>query len=430
VQKKIKMEELAQAMPEVEVFVTKTFPSKPFKKDGSKSVTGVRWDALCVAEGRPEGYRGEITYVSKYVPPNPGSHAQIKAWLFGLGWKPNHYKVVRDKETGDTRQIEQVASEYVKGEVCDSVKKLFDKEPSLEALNGLSILSHRISILKGFLKNVDRNGYLQARINGFTSTLRVKHAEVVNLPGVDKAHGELIRGVLIAPEGMELCGSDMSSLEDRIKQHFMFPHDPEYVEEMSEEGYDPHLALAVSAGALTREQMEAHKRGDEDYGAIRKVYKSTNYACQYGAGGPTVARAAGVPVREGAKLVKAYWKKNWSIEAIAKEQETKECAGGVWMLNPVNGFWYSLRHEKDRFSALCQGTGAYAFDLWMKYTVKKRPQLTGSFHDECILTIKEGHRDGCTKLLKDAIGKVNDELNLNRTLDIDTQFGRDYSEIH
>ena len=50
--------------------------------------------------------------------------------------------------------------------------------------------------------------------------------------------------------------------------------------------------------------------------------------------------------------------------------------------------WYSLRFDKDRFSTLNQGTGAYCFDTWVKYILSKRPQLTGQFHDEVILEIK------------------------------------------
>jgi hypothetical protein len=36
----------------------------------------------------------------------------------------------------------------------------------------------------------------------------------------------------------------------------MQPLDPGYVEEMSVEGYDPHLRLAVFAGSITEEDYE------------------------------------------------------------------------------------------------------------------------------------------------------------------------------
>ena len=58
---------------------------------------------------------------------------------------------------------------------------------------------------------------------------------------------------------MVLLGSDMSSLEDRTKQHYMFKHDPEFVEDMTTEGFDPHLDLAVSANAITITEEEFYK---------------------------------------------------------------------------------------------------------------------------------------------------------------------------
>ncbi len=128
------------------------------------------------------------------------------------------------------------------------------------------------------MKAVDEEGYVKAEIQGLTNTLRFKHAVCVNLPGIDKPYGELIRGCLTAPEGYELCGADMSSLEDRTKQHYMWKFDKAYVREMMTPDFDPHLDLAVSAGALTREQVAKHKAGVEDHKAARKIYKCANYA--------------------------------------------------------------------------------------------------------------------------------------------------------
>ena len=162
----------------------------------------------------------------------------------------------------------------------------------------------------------------------------------------------------------------------------------------------------------------------------RHSYKTTNYACQYKAGAATVARAAGVTGKEGEALHQAYWAKNWSIEAIADSCIVKECIGLKWLWNPVAGLWYQLKAEKDRFSTLCQGTGAYCFDTWLEEILSRRNQITGSFHDEAIFELKKGSRDKMTEVLKDSIGSVNKRLNLNRDLDCDVAFGSSYSEIH
>lgn len=429
-----KVEELKAAMPLVDKYVTKTRPAKPFKKDGTHSSHGEKWFQLLKEKNLPITFNGEIKVLHHQEEPKPSSPVQIKDWLFSLGWTPTTFKFVRDKETGDTREIPQVQGR--EGEVCDSVKDLFDKEPSLEVLNGLSILNHRIGLLKGFLRDQE-GGYLKASVGGFTNTLRLKHREIVNLPGVDKAFGEWIRGALIAPEGYELCGSDMAALEDRTKQHYMLPYDPDYVDEMMKPGFCPHVDIAVQAGFLSEEQKERYrtqkflsKDDEKEILAGRKAAKPVNYGGVYGQKPPGLSRSANIPIKKAEELYKIYWERNWSVIKIAEEQKVKEIDGQKWLFNPVSKFWYSLRHEKDRFSTLNQGTGAYCFDMWIKHILKKRPQITAQFHDEGVFCIKKGFREDAVKLIQEAIESVNEELKLNRRLDVEVQFGDTYAQIH
>jgi hypothetical protein len=428
-----KKEQLNSVMPKVPVYSDKTRPAKPFKQDGSLSVTGARWFNLLRDQGLPEDYDGVVTVLTAHKEPNAGSPVQVKNWLYSLGWEPETFKYKRDKETGNVRKIEQVNLPHGAG-VCPSIKRLFDVEPNLALLDGLSVLTHRKSILKGFLENVDEEGYVKAEIQGFTNTLRFKHRVCVNLPGIDKAYGKDIRGCLIAPEGYELCGSDMSSLEDRTKQHYMWDHDPDYVREMMVPDFDPHIDIAVEANLMSAEEATTFKEGGSpQHKALKKVRaiaKEANYACVYGAGGATVARGAGISKSEGDALVDTYWRRNWAVNAVAEEQRVRSVKGQKWLFNPVSRLWYSLRHEKDRFSTLNQGTGVYCFDTWVKHTLKRRLQLTAQFHDEIVLCIKIGHRDKCRQLLRASINDANAELNLNRELDVDVQFGKAYSEIH
>ena len=424
-------EALRAVMPKVAKWVVKNPPKKPYKLNGELSKAGQAWADLLASEGLPEGHKEPVRVVSEWSEPNPGSHAQIKDWLDSLGWEPQTFKYERNKETGDVRKIPQVSykDEDNNSFLCPSVVELFAKEPSLKEFEGLSVVKHRLGVLRGFLNNQE-DGWLKAEVNGFTNTLRFKHRTIVNLPGVDKFFGEEIRGSLIAPEGWELAGSDQSSLEDRTKQHYMWEHDPEYVAEMQKPGFDPHLDLALLAKAISPERVEAYKAGDRKDKGIRDVYKSTNYAAVYGSGAATLARTAGVSVPKATDLLEVYWRRNWAVKRIAEEQRVKTVRGEKWLFNPVSKFWYSLRYEKDRFSTLNQGTGVYCFDTWVKHVVRARPQLTGQFHDEIILTIKKGSREKCKKLLLDALEKTNKELKLNRELGIDIQFGDTYAEIH
>ena len=141
-------------------------------------------------------------------------------------------------------------------------------------------------------------------------------------------------------------------------------------------------------------------------------------------------RNTGMPLDECKTLHTTYWKRNWSIQAIADSCRVKIVNGQKWLFNPVSKFWYSLRYEKDRFSTLNQGTGVYCFDEWVKEIRKSKLPLIGQMHDEIIGLLRIGLRERATKVIKNAVYKVNSKLKLDRDLDCDVQFGSNYAEIH
>lgn len=433
-EKEEKTVELRNAMPKKAIIARKSRPAKPFKKDGSLSEAGKSWFSLLSENHLPEDHKEDVEYVKGWEEPNPGSSTQIKDWLYSLGWKPQTFQYKRDKITGDVRKIPQIQQDKTAGPgLCKSVHALYDKEPKLEVLDGLSIITHRLSIVEGFLASVDERGYLKAEIQGLTNTLRFKHKTIVNLPGVQTAYGEDIRGCLIVEEGKELCGSDASGLEDRLKQHYIWPYDPEYVAEMNKPDFDPHLDLALEAKAITLAVAEEYKRAehkDKAVKAIRHTYKQGNYACQYGAGGPRVALTCGISTYEGNKLVEIYWKRNWAIRKAAEDLIVRVFNGSKWLYNPVSKFWYSLRNDKDKFSTLVQGTGVYAFDIWLGHVREGGPPIIGQFHDEWVAVITKGNRERCTAHIREAMRKTNEQLGLNRELDCEIEYGPDYSAIH
>lgn len=186
---------------------------------------------------------------------------------------------------------------------------------------------------------------------------------------------------------------------------------------------------------LSLEQMKALPESEQKklFSALklkRATYKKVNYTAVYGAGDAAVARAAGVPQHEGKKLKEAYWKRNWSVLAIAAEQTVKKCLGGMWLFNPVSELWYSLRYEKDRFSTLNQGTGVWAFDTWVRHVRSGGLKLCGQMHDEIIAPIKLGQRERLQRHVDRAMEKTNEELKLNRELGCSLSFGNSYSEVH
>ena len=56
----------------------------------------------------------------------------------------------------------------------------------------------------------------------------------------------------------------MDSLENNTKLHYMMPYDPEYVKDQQSSNYDPHMALLVVAGEITKEDYEFYVNYEEE----------------------------------------------------------------------------------------------------------------------------------------------------------------------
>ena len=434
--------DLEAALPPVPVYIDKTRPKKCFKFNGDMSALGRKWYDLCEAEGKDPDSGVTIKLLSKHKPPNAASPKQVKDWLYSMGWVPETFDYKPIEGSREMRKIPQIKNK-TEGTLCPSVERLIEQEESIRHLSDIAVVKHRMSVVKGLLKHVDSAGYVIAAVQGFTNTLRFKHKICVNLPSARKPYGKEIRALLTARnERFELCGSDMASLEDRTKQHFMWKFDPEYVTEMMAPGFDPHLDMAKAAGMVTNADIAFYKAYDKEnhtsaeaeryerIALVRHAGKGCNYAATYGAGGATIARSAGVEEEVGDTLHQAYWARNWSLKAIAEECEVKNSRKMKWMWNPVAKLWYFLKADKDRFSTLNQGTGTFAFDMWVMTILGRYRHINAQFHDEVIIEIPVGNRDRMVKILKDSVADVNDALKLNRELDCDIDFGVDYSAIH
>lgn len=375
--------------------------------------------------------------------PNSNSYTQIKDWLNSLGWIPEHIKHVRDKKTNEVKKIPQISSKEGQGELCDSVKKLFEKEPKLQILDGYSVLSHRISIFEGFLESHE-NGILYPSCIGLTNTLRLQHKIVVNLPGAFKKYGKEIRSSLIAYDNHTLVGSDLSGVEDSTKRHYIYKYDPKYVEEMNTPGYDPHLEIAVLAGFITKEQAEEHKLYEKtkklheenplipiegkSYKEIRQKAKTANFALTYKCGISTLARQTGLKEKEAKKLSEVYWKRNKAILDVENSLKVKQIGNQKWILNPISNFWYTLRAEKDKFSTLNQSTAVFVFDTWLKYIRQRGIKISYQCHDEWLANVKD--QEKTKQIIEQSINEVNEELKLNVKISCSYEFANNYADCH
>lgn len=471
--------QLEQILPQVPVYAKKTPPKKPYKKDGSLSATGLAWKQLLEKENLPSDFTGEVKYIRSYKPPNANSSDQVKDYLFSLGWEPTVFKDSVSKKTGNVNSVPQLRIDDGKGgkTIPDCIKKIAETHPQLWVLEDMGVLGHRISILKGFLKE-QKDGMITADIAGFTNTLRVRHRTLVNLPGVDKAYGELIRGCLKAPdiEEKEIFGADISGLESGVKMGFIQKYDPQYVIDQQVPGFDPHLDVAIVAKLLTEQEAEWYKAYDrhtedtergltpqdkdifllenssinkENWGKeykrikkIRKLAKITNFSSVYGVGATKLSKTLEISIPKAKNILKAYWERNHAVIKFTEKElkptllkiREKTPSGKtvteIWVRSPLNGFYYTARSEKDLFSAITQGTGSYLFDQWNKNMIDEYPKLMAGFHDEVVYHVPRGRRDSIANWVDKCMNKVNKDFKLKVPLKVQTLFGDRYSDIH
>lgn len=464
-----RVDALAKVMPKVPVFKKKSKPKNMFKKNGEPSSLALKWFSLLEEQGLPEDTEGTVEYVSGFSDPNPGSVSQMKDWFSSLGWKPIHFKQSWSKTKEEWTQVPQVKDPD--GNLCTSIKDLAMKEPAILQYEDLGIIQHRLGLFKGFLRDVDADGNIYADIGGLTNTLRIKHRRLVNLPKPSNPWAEKVRACLLAPEGRVMIGSDLSSLESVTRNNFVYEYDPEFVEEQDEDYYDPHLNIGVAANMITRNESwfykmkkEANKKGydsflDVDYEAvdsaeeafkdsgkdedvwfgeldlIRNKCKTTNYSSLYGVGAAKLSVTIGSTQKEARKLLDAYWDIHWSVKEFSKRQRTLLYPLGndeseMWVRNPLNGFWYSLRNEKDIFSTVNQSAGDYIFTLWQQYLLDEGFPLMGGFHDEIVANAKEDRVEEYKDILDSAIAWVSNDLDLTIPVEVDYKTGNNYADVH
>lgn len=184
---------------------------------------------------------------------------------------------------------------------------------------------------------------------------------------------------------------------------------------------------------MTLEEMKNLPKSEQEVlikriTSIRKKAKVVTYSATYGVGKVKLARSTGMSEDEAAKLIRAFWDLNWSVEKVAETSTVRIIGGQMWLYNPVSRFWISLRYKKDIFSSLNQSTGVFCFDSWLMQCWRRGLKPIFQFHDEGGWYVND-RSDTLTKM-KSAITEVNNTLNLNVPLDIDAKFGSTYKDVH
>jgi DNA polymerase I-like protein with 3'-5' exonuclease and polymerase domains len=440
--------EVNSIMPGVAIKTVRNKPKILFKKDRSPSSASIKWNNLLLDHGVDLGFEGTLSITTGYTHPNCSSTKQMKEFLFTKGWKPLIFSVGANGAVPQLRKPDKT--------LCSSILKLIKLNPELESLDGLSVAIHRSSYLKAFLNCADEDGYITAGWSGMAKTFRVKHVKpIVNLPANNSQYGDLIRSVLIAPEGKVFVNADLSSLEDKTKQVCIYPYDPKYVETLNTPGYDAHLNLAKLGGFMLDEEISFFKwyknkaRKLEDCPDIFKTYtseeltdqfmklsktrsgaKTVTYSAVYGASKEKLSEAAEISLKEATKLYDAYWELNWSVRKFADDLIVKSVEGKNWIYSPYSKTWLILTADHIKFSAVNQNFGATVFDLMLWYLIQQGVQPIMTVHDELSCYINKGEEEEFSKKLEIAMDKVNKYFNFPIKFEAEPEFATSYGNVH
>ncbi len=440
--KEVKEKLLSEVMGPVPIYAKKSIPKNLYKKDGTLSSHAVNWYKLLEEIGAPS-HVTEVKYVTGYEDPNPSSPEQVKNWLFSIGWEPSIYKD-STSVLGVDKKVPQIKDKD--GNLCKNILKLAEQYPAAKELVDLSVINHRIGILKGFLRDMNSDGTIYGDIAGITNTIRSRHRRIVNLPKMSASYGRYIRSCLTVGEGELLLGVDISSLEAYTKSLLIYEIDPTTIVELLNPDFDSHIALAVfssmmsaedgdlypvlksklKGGSATADEEVTYKKLDK----LRHQFKTVNYAALYGIKSRKLSKELSVPISFADKLLEAYWKKNFAVTVRSEQAPVKSCLGTTWIYNDIVNVWFELRNEKDRFSSLNQGLGSVIFYKWLREVRKRGLKITANFHDELQAIIKKEDEIACRKLVQDSIDKVNKDLKLKIDIKIDISVGLNYGQTH
>ena len=127
---------------------------------------------------------------------------------------------------------------------------------------------------------------------------------------------------------------------------------------------------------------------------------------------------------EAQQLLDGYWKLNNSVKVFSSHCKVKTVRDQMWVLNPLNNFYYSLRKESDIFSTVNQGAGSFIHILWMANMRKKGLKIRGNFHDEIVTVCKSEDKEKVEKIIRESMDLVNKQLGMKVTLKVDVHFGK------
>ena len=226
---------------------------------------------------------------------------------------------------------------------------------------------------------------------------------------------------------LKLCGTmsnvivgwDASSLEDRVKAHYLYPID------------NGVLAAKVMAG-----EYDPHQESADCWGMPRSKAKNGNYALQYLCMPPTLAKTLGCTVKQAEGYWEAYWELNAPLAEFVKRVERHWEQNNKKFVRTIDGSKIYTRAKHSTTNCVMQSTGAKIMDMsyaFMRKWVKDRnipTKRVAYFHDEYQYEAPVEYAEQVGELGVRSIIKAGEYFKLNVPMDAEYKIGKNFSETH
>lgn len=338
---------------------------------------------------------------------NIGSDTQLKPWLLSIGWKPvewNFDKVTR-KPT--------------------SPKLTEDSLGSLSIGVGPAIAqwlkcSHRLSMIKGWLKKVRVDGTVMAPSNSLgTPTGRQTHRVIVNIPRTTSYYGKEVRELWIAKPGRVIVGGDSASCQARMLCHRMRDDDftAAVVNGSSEDGTDIHSFNSRNTGLNNRD-----------------LAKNFFYGFIFGAQAAKVGSLIGKGKKEGQAIMDEYFRRVPKLKSLIEDLKAFWSKHGYLIGMDGRAVYVRKQHELLCYDlqlgeAISMKLAAILVDEWATKEGLDFSMLV-HYHDEIQYDCSTEDAPRLSELLKSAIQQAGIMMNLSVPLDGDIKIGQSWAECH
>jgi DNA polymerase-1 len=216
-----------------------TYVKTPFKKDGTYSVFTRRWFPDIDEDRRVAGPYSRVTF--RYL--SLDSSAELKGFLLDSGWEPAEWNY----DAEGNRRSPKLSKEDEFIGVRGTLGRLIVKRVQCRQRRG---------VLEGWRNAIRDDGRISTPIRGITTTARLRHQAIVNVPSPDSGafFAKQMRSIFVAQDGWTMVGCD--SKGNQIRQLAARMGDDEFTHAVlygsSSDGTDFHSLNQKRAGLPTR----------------------------------------------------------------------------------------------------------------------------------------------------------------------------------